>query len=154
MYSKEEVKQLKTDFWTSFGKYMKKHNSTYINKVNWVNYNTKVKDVYFRLAINKKRADFAIELQHKDTGIRKLFFEQFTELKTLINDSFETELLWEEETFNEFGFEISKISCYIEKISIYNKDTWKEIFTFFDKNLISVHEFWLDFNEIFKQLED
>lgn len=154
MYSKAEVKQLKKDFWTSFGKYMKKYNSVYINKVNWVNYNTKVKDVFFRLTADKKKASFAIELQHKDTGIRKLFFEQFTELKTLINDSFEEELLWEEETFNDYGVEISKIGCELPNVNIYNKDTWKETFLFFEKNLISVHDFWLDFNEIFKQLED
>lgn len=154
MYSKEEVKLLKTEFWTSFGKFMKKYNTKYVNKVNWVNYNTKVKDVYFRLGIDKKKATFAFEIQHKDAGIRKLFYEQFTELKNLITESFELELYWEEETYNELGFEISRISCFIENVNIYNKDTWKDIFEFFEKNLISAHEFWLDFHEIFKQLED
>lgn len=153
MYSKEEVRLLKTEFWTSFGKYMKKYNTIYHNKVNWVNYNTKVKDVYFRLTADKKRATFAIELQHKDAGIRELFYEQFTELKTVLNDSFENQLTWDAVAFNDFGVEISTIGCELENISIYNKDTWKNIFLFFEKNLINAHDFWLDFNEVFEQLE-
>jgi hypothetical protein len=132
---------------------MKKYNSVYVNKVNWVNYNTKVKDVYFRLGADKKKATFAIELQHKDSGIRELFYEQFTELKNVITDSFEHELYWEAETYNDFGFEISRIGCEIENISIYNKDTWKAIFVFFEKNLIAAHDFWRSFNEIFEELE-
>jgi len=40
MFSKEEARELKTLFWTSFGKYMGKHQSASGGKVKWVNYKT------------------------------------------------------------------------------------------------------------------
>ncbi|MEN9002196.1 MAG: hypothetical protein ABF242_07785, partial [Flavobacteriales bacterium] len=36
MFSKEESKSLRKEFWTTFGVYMKKYNKVYHNKVRWV----------------------------------------------------------------------------------------------------------------------
>ena len=76
MYSKEESKSLRKEFWTSFGVYMKKYNKVYQGKINWVNYNTKCKDIYFRLDVNKKKASFSFDLQHRDSGLRELFYDK------------------------------------------------------------------------------
>lgn len=153
MYGKEEAKQLKKEFWTSFGIYMKKYNHVYGRKINWVNYKTKIKDVYFRLNADKTKATFAIEIQHKDEGIRNLFFDQFEELKGVLNDSFENPLTWERETLNDFKIPVSKIGCVYAGINVFDKNTWRDAFHFMEKNIINAHEFWNDFNEIFKQLE-
>ena len=93
MYSKEETKKLKRDFWTSFGVYMKKHNVRLGKKINWVNYNTKIKDIYFRLNVTNKKATFYIEIQHKDLDIREIYYEQFTELKKVLESNFNPHLI-------------------------------------------------------------
>ena len=56
-------------------------------KVNWVNYKTGEKDIYFRMQADNKTASIAIELTHKDAGIQQLYFEQFAELKKLLEES-------------------------------------------------------------------
>lgn len=154
MFSKEEAKELTTLFWTSFGKYMQKHKPTFAKHVKWVNYKTGVKDIYFRLHADKKTASIAIELQHQDESIRKLYFEQFTELKTVFTAT-AGEWIWEEEYFGFKGNEISRI--YLDhdiKFNIFIKDTWGECFQFFEKHIVNLDEFWCDFNEIFKNLSD
>ena len=153
MYGKEEAKQLKRDFWTSFGIYMKKHNLTYGRKINWVNYKTKIKDVYFRLNVDNKEAIFAIELQHQDEGIRELFFEQFQELKVVLEENFKHELIWDSKTINYFGIPISKIGCSYQGISVFDKNSWKDTFIFLEENITAIHHFWEDFHEVFKQLD-
>ena len=154
MFSKEEAKELTTLFWTSFGKYMQKHKPTYAKHIKWVNYRTGVKDIYFRLNADKNSASIAMEFQHQDESIRKLFYEQLTELKTVFT-SIAGEWIWEEEYIVNNSQEISRI--YINhdaKFNIYLKDTWAECFRFYEKHIVDLDEFWCDFNEIFKNLSD
>lgn len=153
MYSKEETKKLKRDFWTSFGVYMKKHNVRLGKKINWVNYNTKIKDVYFRLNVTNKKATFYIEIQHKDLDIREIYYEQFTELKKVLESNFETPLTWESLTTNDFDLIVSRIGLEKHQVNIFDKNTWKEAFLFLENSIVAAHNFWEDFIDIFKQLE-
>lgn len=154
MFSKEEAKELTTLFWTSFGKYMNKHKPQYAKNIKWVNYKTGVKDIYFRLNADKNSASISIEIQHTDTAIRNLFFEQFEELKTVFK-GIVGEWNWEKETFNTMGIPISKIYInHQQKVNIYMKDTWADCFKFFELNMVNLDEFWSEFNEIFKNLSD
>lgn len=153
MFSKEEAKRLTKLFWTSYGKFMGKHQSYLGKNIKWVNYKTGIKDAYFRLRADSKRAEIAIELQHKDEGIRELFYEQFLELKAVFT-SMVGEWIWEKDIYNEQGIKISKIYIpFEERVNIYDQNTWKECFEFFEKNIVALDEFWGEFNEIFKTLE-
>ncbi|MCO6500279.1 MAG: DUF4268 domain-containing protein [Vicingus serpentipes] len=153
MYTKEEKKNINTEFWNSFGVYMKKHNKQY-GRIRWVNYRTNIKDLYFRLNITQQKAVFSIELQHSDDGIRELFYEQFVELKTVLNASVGKELIWEDIKFNQFNHPVSCIYQELPNVSIYNKEDWQTAFQFFEKRMVGLHDFWIEFGEIFKQLEE
>lgn len=153
MFSKEEAKELTKLFWTSFGKYMGKHQSFHGKHIKWVNYKTGVKDVYFRLRADAKHAELTIDIQHKDDSIRKLFYEQFTELRRIFTDLV-GEWIWEEDIYNEAGQQVSKIYLpYDQKINIYLKDTWADCFHFFEENMVKLDAFWAEFCDIFKELE-
>ena len=153
MFTKEEKKNINTEFWNSFGIYMKKYNKKY-GRIRWVNYRTNIKDLYFRLNLTQQKAIFSIELQHKDDGIRELFYEQFLELKAVLNDSVNGELVWEEIKFNQFNHPVCCMHSELENVSIYKKEDWLSVFQFFEKKMVGLHEFWLEFQEIFKQLEN
>ena len=152
MYSKDEKKKYTADFWNSFGLYMKKYNADF-GRIKWVNYRTNVKDIYFRLSITNKQASIAIELQHKDDGIRELMFDQFKELKVILEDNVNGELIWNGVTFNRFNQPISSISEELTNVSKYNRDDWQATFQFFEKRIVGFHTFWVEFQEIFKDLE-
>lgn len=153
MYSKEEAKTLRKDFWTSFGVYMKKYNKVYHQKIRWVNYNTKCKDIYFRLEATKKKAYFSVDLQHRDEGMRELFYEQFQELQLIIKDAFKYELTWLKNYESSFG-DSARIYTELENVNIFNKDDWSKTFQFLEQNITDAHNFWEDFGEIFKNLEN
>lgn len=152
MFTKDEKKKYTTDFWNSFGLYMKKYNRDF-GRIKWVNYRTNVKDIYFRLNIDNHKASVSIELQHKDDGIRSLIFEQFKELKIVLEDNVKGDLIWNDVTFNHFNHPISSISEELNDVSIYNRDDWQNVFQFFEKRMVGLHTFWIEFQEIFKDLE-
>ena len=154
MYGKEEAAQLRSLFWTSFGKYMGKHRSQSGVKVKWTNYKTGIKDVYFRLHCDKKMATVAIDLQHKDEGIRSLFQEQFQELNTVFQSIAGDFWEWQYHFDKSSNTECLRLAVCHAPVNLYNKDTWAETFHFFERHMLSLDEFWTEFSEIFKQLQD
>lgn len=153
MYDKDTVKNTKTEYYTSFGKFMGKHRSAHGNKVKWVNYNTGIKHLYLRLEADKKSARICIDLQHKDDDIRELFYEQFKALKTVFHEIMETEWVWVEKHINETGFNQCRIYIEIDEFNIFDKTTWKKAFKFYKNYLLKFDSFWVEFKDLFLQMQ-
>ena len=153
MYGKEEAYELRKLFWTSFGKFMKRHKSADFSKVNWMNYKTGAKDLYFRLEADKRTAKICVDLQMEDAGIREIYYAQFKEVQGVFHDLTGIEWDWNENFTNEYNVTLSRLSISIDKVNMYNKDNWQTIFEFYEKYLIGMDEFWVEFKDLFKQLE-
>lgn len=142
MYKKEEASQLRQAFWTALGQYLAPVASSDGMKVNWLNYKTGFKDVYFRMQADNKKAYISIEITHKDTGIQELFFEQFAALKPVLHATMDEEWQWELLTNDENGKTVSRIYKEISPVNIFNRDDWPELISFFKPRIIALDEFW------------
>lgn len=133
---------MRQSFWTRFGQYLSPIRSSDGLKVNWVNYKTGVKFVYFKMEAGNKSASIGIEITHPDTGIQELFFEQFAELKQLLHQELGEEWQWVMHTFDENGKIISRIYKELAGVSVYNPEHWPELISFFKPRIIALDEFW------------
>lgn len=111
-------------------------------RTNWVNYKTGLKHVYFKMQADKKSASIAIELNHPDAGIQELFFEQFTELKQMLQEALGEVWEWDLHTADENGKTVSRIYKEIRGVSVFNQDDWPELISFFKPRIIALDEFW------------
>lgn len=153
MYSKDEASQLKQTFWTTFGQFISPQLSAEGLRVNWVNYKTGIKYVYFRMEAGKKSASIAIEIAHPEFGIQELFFEQFLELKNVLHSVLDEEWTWELHTRDESGKTVSRIFRQLEGVSIFNKNDWSALISFFKPRIIALDEFWSDAKYAFDALK-
>lgn len=153
MYSKDEASQLKQAFWTTFGQYIAPQLSAEGLKVNWVNYKTGIKHLYFRMEADKQSASIAIEITHPDAGIRELFFEQFLELKTMLHATLNEDWQWQLHITDQNGKTITRISTQITGVSIFNKADWPALISFFKPRIIALDEFWSDGKYTFDSLK-
>ncbi|WP_439882514.1 DUF4268 domain-containing protein [Pontibacter sp. MBLB2868] len=142
MYTREQASQLRQAFWTAFGQYLAPHPSSDGLKINWVNHKTGLKDVYFRMQADKKTASIAIELTHPDPEIQELYFEQFLELKPLLHEYLGEEWEWELHTTDAFGKSISRIYKDLIGVSVFKKDDWPALISFFKPRIIALDDFW------------
>lgn len=142
MYSKDEASQIRQAFWTAFGQYISPQLSADGLKVNWVNYKTGIKHLYFKMDADKKSAFIAIEIAHPDAGVQELFFEQFVEIKTLLNSYLNEEWEWALHDRDENGKTISRIYKRLPGVSIYNRNDWPTLISFFKPRIIALDEFW------------
>ena len=60
---------------------------------------------------------------------------------------------WNENFTNEYNVTLSRLSISIDRVNMYNKDNWQTIFEFYEKYLIGLDAFWVEFKDLFKQLE-
>jgi len=142
LYSKEEARRLKEEFWTSFGQYMSAVPSADLEKVNWVNYKTGIKHLFFKMDVTNKTAFIMVELTHPDDSIRELMYAQFVELKTVLNSILTEEWEWDEVYYDAYGKKTSRISLTIDKVSVFKKEDWAQLISFFKPRIIALDEFW------------
>ena len=152
MYSKEEASKIRQQFWITFGKYMKPIPSAEGLPINWINYKTGVKHIFFRMNAEQKQAIISIDITHPDKEIRKLYFEQFLAVKTLFKDALAEDWIWEDETVNDFGAPLSRISTTLNGVSIFNQNDWQALISFLKPRIIALDQFWSDVKPIFESI--
>ncbi|OKS89206.1 DUF4268 domain-containing protein [Mucilaginibacter polytrichastri] len=144
MYSKDQASQLKQAFWTAFGQYISPQLSAEGLKINWVNYKTGIKHLYFRMQADKHSASIAIEIAHPDAGIQELFFEQFKEFKNILHSALNEEWEWQLHTTDEYGKTISRIYKEISPVNVFDNNDWPQLISFLKPRIIALDEFWSD----------
>jgi len=142
MFSKAEASQLRQQFWTTFGQYIRPRLSADGEKVNWINYKTAIKHVYFKMEAENRKARIAIEIAHYDIGIQELFFEQFKELKTMLHAQLKEEWNWQLHYIDNDGKITSRIYTELDNTSIFNREDWPKLIGFFKSRIIALDEFW------------
>ncbi|MCW3102324.1 MAG: hypothetical protein JWO09_764 [Bacteroidetes bacterium] len=152
MYSRSEASQLKHEFWIAFGRYLSLHHSSEGMKVNWVNYHTGHKYMYFRMEAGKDRASVGIELRQPDELMRELYFDRFSSFRTIIHTALNEEWRWEKDATDEHGKSISRIYTETRNVNVYDKSTWPEIISFLKPRIIALDEVWNDIKDAFEDL--
>ncbi|MFC0604987.1 DUF4268 domain-containing protein [Winogradskyella pulchriflava] len=141
MFSKEQSRLLRQEFWTSFGKSFPRK---------WLLYNTKIKGLAFKFHFDTKSALIALDLED-DLENRINCWEKLVALKSILIEEYLPEAIYEEEYYLENGKEISRIYLPLkQKVSIHNKNTWRDVMEFFNTNMILFETFFEEYHDIIK----
>lgn len=138
MFSKEEARTLREDFWISFGKSF---------PTKWTLYHTKIKDFAFKFSFNKKEAIVSIDITSVDLEKRITLWEKVASLKTVLTSKYISELQFEDCYILENQKEISRVYITLSNVSIYNKNTWQETMMFFNTNMNQLELFFEEYKD-------
>jgi len=143
MFSKEESARLRQEFWTSFGKSFPRK---------WLLYHTKIKDLSLKFYADRKTAAVMIAIEMKDNDLRKTYFNKFLSLKKIFLKEIPG-LIYEENFVLDSGKIISCIYLPInKKVSIHNKDSWVDIYDFFNINMDKLEKLFLEYKDFIKDI--
>ena len=143
MYSREETQKLKREFWVAFAdKYPRK----------WILYDTKIKDFSFKFFVDNKKAQVLIDIEMRDGEKRKAYFEKLESLKSILENEFVKDLIFDSKFTLESEKTISRI--WVEKLNVgvSNKNYWNEIFDFFYEKMNMVERFYLEYDDYIKDV--
>ena len=142
MYTRAELSKIRTEFWITFGLYMKPVPNSYGRRINWPNYKTRVKDIYFRMRAEREFASIGIELGHTDLEMQELVLDQFGQLKKILEACLKERWDWKLHVVNEMGQPISKIECVLEGVNVLDSNDWPKIISFLKPRIIALDTFW------------
>ena len=144
MFSKEEAQRIKREFWVTFAE-------EYPRK--WMLYNTKIKDVAFKFFIDNKKALVLLEIEPKDEKNRIIYYEKIESLKTILLEDFLPDAIFERNLYLENGKAVSRIWVEILNVSSNNRNTWPEVFNFFNDKMDAFERFFYEYEDYIKDLE-
>jgi hypothetical protein len=119
------------------------------SRVNWSNYKTGAKHIYFRLQAEKHMASVAIELANPSTDIQARQFAQLLRLKSMLGELTGEDWHWVADRRDENGKTISRIYMELAGVNVFNEADWPRIISFLKPRIIALDSFWYDVREMF-----
>ncbi|WP_346239504.1 DUF4268 domain-containing protein [Niabella insulamsoli] len=142
MYSRSEASNIRKAFWTTLGQYLKPVKNAAGETINWVNYKTGVRHIYFRMDAGKRDASVAIEIKHPSADERATVFDQFVSVKKIFEGAAGPDWDWQPVFYDEDGSAGSRIFSQLEGVSVFNKENWPQIISFLKERIIHLDQFW------------
>ena len=141
MFSKEESKRIRQEFWTSFGK-------AYPRK--WLLYNTKIKDVSLKFTFTTKKAEVSIDIEPWDDLIREYYYDKLVSLKNLLTTDYIADIIYDPTYELDNGKIISRIYCQLHEVSIHNKNSWRQTMEFLYTQMDLLEAFFIEYKDFIK----
>jgi len=139
MFSKEESKRFRQEFWISFGKSFPKK---------WILHDTKIKDFSLKFHFDLKSAMVSMDLENRDLENRIALWDKLISLRSILTDDYLPNIQFNDSVVLENGKEISRIWVNKEHVSIHNKNTWQETMIFLKENMMQLEAFFEEYKDI------
>ena len=142
MFSKQEAQQLKKDFWIAFGKSFPRK---------WLLYDTKIKDFSLKFYADNKKAEVSIDIEMKDELFRNAYYEKIWSLEEMLKvevGEFDKDEFCDSYR-NIFQFPNGNSN---PNVSVFNKNTWQEIFQFFVEKMDGFERFYYEYEDFIKDV--
>lgn len=133
MFSKEEARLLRQEFWISFGKSFPRK---------WLLYDTKIKGFSFKFHFDTQSALVALDI---DAALeqRIIYWERVERLRQILLNDYLPNAHFDDAYLLENGKELSRVYVLLDaKVSIHNKQTWQEVMVFFNATMAQFEAFF------------
>jgi hypothetical protein len=88
-----------------------------------------------------KTATISISLEHNDPYVRELYFSQFNEFMEILHATLEEEWTWQLHAAVADKTS-SRIYKELQDVSVFNKEQWPDLISFFKPRIIALDAFW------------
>lgn len=147
MYSREEVKILKREFWTGFDAFCAELPRFKIRKRKWILYNTKIKGVELKFDAARDGAYVIFELNHPKTSKRLEMFELMKKYKVVVDQYF-ADAEWQEQFEKPCGTLVSRIYRHLGGLDIHRQEQWPEFYPFLSREMCHCERMFKEMREL------
>ena len=148
MYSKDELKNLKLEFWESFAAFCEVQPYLRGRKKIWTLYDTKVKGVELKFDATREGAFVILEVNHRGEEARLEMFERLAWYKDTLETDFPEGLTWDICFVRDTGKQVARIYTSKSGIDFHRRQDWGEFFSFMasqmyllERNFMSIAEY-------------
>jgi hypothetical protein len=150
MYSKEDAKSLRLEFWSRFENYSSLRRRQKGKPARWTMNKTGIRQLKLKFDLDTEKATVGIDIETRNLDKRLELMDKLESLRTILEKVVGSGLIWELEHILPTGKSISRICLEKNGVSIYDKETWPEVFPFFYKNMMKIEEFFEEYKDYLK----
>lgn len=144
MLSKDEIKELRVNFWSGFKRYCSKHRI--FRK--WVLTGVKIKSVQLKFYADREKALVLFQIDHKSDLRRYEIYECFLSYRKLMADSCGADLKWQEDYTGIDARPVSAIYFELAEVNIYDTGDWDKIYAFFAEKMILLEDAYWEYRDL------
>jgi len=149
MFSKEEAKELRLEFWHKLENRTRRLPGQKGKKKKWILDRTEIKGLDLRFDVDRKKVIVALEINHRQEEKRLELFERLETAKTLFEEAFGGPLTWDYLYEKPNGKQVCRV--YVERdADMYIKEQWPDIFYFLIDNMIRLEKAFLEVKDYLK----
>lgn len=143
MYSKEEGKKVRLEFWQKLESRTRRLPGQKGRKKIWILSHTGVKGVDLRFDIDRVRAQVALEINLRNEDERLRLFEKLEAAKTIFEEAFGEALRWDFAFEKSTGEQVCRV--YTEMpADIHDQEKWPETFFFLIDRMMRMEKAFLE----------
>ncbi len=151
MYSKEEAKQLRLEFWQKLSNRTRRLPGQKGRKRLWILENTGIKGLDLRFDAGREKIIVALEINIKKEENRLALYEKLEAVKGLFEKQFGEPLAWDFAYTKDNGREVCRV--YVEQPGdMYVQESWSEIFTFMIDRMMRMEKAFLEVKDYLKYM--
>lgn len=150
MFSKEEEKQLREEFWNKFLNLSRQRRLRKKLPGGWILTQTGVKALNLKFHVDRKVAQVGIDLETRNMDKRIDLYEKLESVKTVLEKAMGQPMNWALEYIRENGKSVSRIYLQQEGVDIYDRDTWPAAHEFMYQNMMKLEDFYREYRDFFK----
>ena len=144
MFTKEEAKTLRVNFWKGFKHYCAK-NHIYRK---WVLTGVKIKSVQLKFFVDERKALVLFQIDHKNTLRRYEIYECFLPYRKLFSEVCGEDLQWEVDYKGIDQQVVSAIYFELPDVNLYNTADWERIYAFFAKKMPLLEDLYYEYRDM------
>jgi hypothetical protein len=147
MYSKEEAKTLRNDFWLGFRKYTNRRRMKQKRSGKWILTRTGINAMNLKFHIDREIAQVGIDLETGNMEKRLELFEKLEATRSILEQHMQEPMNWELEYIRENGKSISRICVQLDEVDLYDPSTWKKVYRFFFEKMDALETYFTEYKD-------
>ena len=149
MFSKDEGKEIKAEFWNKLGNKTRKIKGQRGRVKVWVGDKTGVKGVDLRFEVGRKKIVVALEINHKQEDKRLFLYEKLEATKTIFEDIYGEPLTWDYSYEKEYGEIVCRIYSEMDG-DYFISEQWPGIFSFMIDRMVKMEKAFAEVQDFLK----
>lgn len=147
MYSKDEAKLLRKEFWIVFARRCEIVPELRNKKKKWILYDTGLSSVDLKFDVTRTEALVMIEINSRLESRRLEIFETLQKYRLLLEAGFNEPLIWDYCYTRESGQEVCRIYQSLPNVDFHRQNQWPDIFNFFIDNMLILESNFLEIKD-------
>jgi len=147
MYSKDESKLLRKEFWIVFARRCEIVPELRHKKKKWVLYDTGLSGIDLKFEVTRNEALVMIEINNRLESRRLEIFEAMQKYRRLLEDGFPEPLTWDFCYERESGQEVCRIYKSLPNVDFHRQNQWPGIFNFLIDNMLILENNFMEIKD-------